>query len=180
MRSLVQMKSAPCATSISARNDTRPTAMRQYRLRYHGLVPLYIRGLVAGAPDGEYDRGIRRVLFDLLTQALDQRVHASHGHERLVLPDAGEKRLAGEDDAGVEEQHVEKLELVRGELHVLVADTHAAPRRIHLNVPVRDRPGRLPRCAHYRSRAATQQRADPRDELTHAERLGQVVVRSAF
>ena len=29
MRSLVQMNSAPCATSISARNATRPTAMRQ-------------------------------------------------------------------------------------------------------------------------------------------------------
>src|SRR5882672_11281783 len=94
MRSLVQMKSAPCATSISARNDTRPTAMRQYRLRYHGLVPLYISGLVAGAPHGEDDGRIRRVLFDLFPQALDERVHASHGHERLVLPDAGEERLA--------------------------------------------------------------------------------------
>jgi len=84
--------------------------MRQYRLRYHGLVPLYIRGLVAGAPHGEDDGRVRRILFDLFPQALDERVHASHGDERLVLPDAGEERLTAEDDAGIGEQHIEKLE----------------------------------------------------------------------
>src|SRR5712691_2438276 len=103
------MKSAPCAPSISARNATRPTAMRQYRLRYQVvLAPSRVEGsdigcLVARTPHGEDHFRLRRILFDLLPQPLDQRVHAADGDKRLVLPDTGQKRLAAEDDAGAGE-----------------------------------------------------------------------------
>src|SRR4051812_8680521 len=72
IRSLVQMKSAPCATSMSARNATRPTAMRQYRLRYQVGRMLDIGGFVPGAPHGEDDRRLRRIGLDFLPEPLDQ------------------------------------------------------------------------------------------------------------
>src|SRR6266850_1232847 len=157
MRSLVQMKSAPCAMSISARNATRPIAMRQYRLRYQswlsldslcslgtgGASPLdslrslgMTRGtgvasdigcLVARTPHGEDHGGIGGVLLDLLPQPLDQRVDAAHGDERLILPDPAEQRFAAEDDAGPGEQHVEEVKLVRRQLDVPGAHADAPP-----------------------------------------------------
>src|SRR5215470_765516 len=79
MRSLVQMKSAPWATSMRARNAMRPTAMRQKRLRYqltdNARPESDIRRLVPCAPYCEDHDRIGRVALDLLSQTLDQRVH---------------------------------------------------------------------------------------------------------
>src|SRR5262247_4032802 len=98
------MNSAPCATSMSARKATSPTAMRQYRLRYHTvLVPSEVEGLnicclISRAPHGKNHFRLRRVPLDLFPQPLDQGVHAANGDERLVLPDPAEERLPAEDD----------------------------------------------------------------------------------
>src|SRR4051812_33399234 len=90
MRSLVQMNSAPCATSIRARNATRPTAMRQYRLRYQVGRMLDVGRFVAGAPYREDHRRLRRALLDLLAEPLDEGVDAAHGDEGLILPDSAQ------------------------------------------------------------------------------------------
>src|SRR5262245_36725029 len=91
IRSVIQRKNSPCAASISARNATSPSAIRQYRLRYHTSSD--IGRLVPAAPDGQDDRRIRGVLFDLLSQALHERVDAAHGDERRFLPRPAEKRV---------------------------------------------------------------------------------------
>src|SRR5258707_4742348 len=122
MRSVIQRNSAPCAASMSARNAKRPSAMRQYRLWYQRGSD--ICRLVAGAPDGENHRRFRGVVFDLFPDALDQRVDAADGDERIVFPDLAEQRLAAEHNAGIGEQHVEQLELVRRELDMAVARLH--------------------------------------------------------
>src|SRR5262245_44036019 len=101
------MKSAPCATSISARKATRPTAMRQYRLRYQTV--LDICRLISRAPHGKNHFRFPRVLLDLFPEPLDQRIHAAHGDEGLILPDPAEERLAAEDDARAGKEDVQKL-----------------------------------------------------------------------
>ena len=110
--------------------------------------------------------GLRRILFDLLPQPLDQRVDAADGDKRLILPHAAEERFAAEDDARARQQHVEQLELVRRQLDVRLADADAAPRRVHLDVLVGDRTrgffdpagltsGRGPRRSSARTRATS-------------------------
>jgi len=76
--------------------------------------------LVAGSPHGENDGRIRRVLLDLLPQPLEQRVDAADVHERLSFHtrDSSASRL--KTMPGFEEEHVEQLKLVRGQLHVLL------------------------------------------------------------
>src|SRR4029453_14115251 len=109
--------SAPCAATINANDATTPMAMRQYKLRRImrrrscGLRRSLAR-LVTGAPHGEDHLRVRPVVADLLAHALDQRVHAAVGDERLVLPDLAQQCLAAEDDARASEQHLQELELV--------------------------------------------------------------------
>src|SRR5262245_48062736 len=145
------MNSAPCATSISARKATRPTAIRQYRLRYHAvLVPSAVEGLnisclVSRAPHRENHFRLRRIPLGLFPQPLDQGVHAAHGDERLILPDPTEERLPAEHDARAGKEHVEKLKFVRGQIDVRVVYANPPPRRIHFDVLVADRLRRFPR-----------------------------------
>src|SRR6184192_2160382 len=102
--------------------------MRQYRLRYQRRSG--IGELVAGSPDGEDVARLGRIGFDLLAQPLDQRVDASLGDVRVPAPHALDQRVAAEDDAAAARQHVEQVELVRGEIDVGAVDAGEAPRRI--------------------------------------------------
>ena len=72
-------------------------------------------------------RGIR---FDLLAQALDQRVDAALGDVRVAAPHALDQRVAAEHDAAVAREHVEQVELVRGELDVAIVQAREPARRI--------------------------------------------------
>src|SRR5262245_32340746 len=179
--SVIQRKSPASATSISARNATRPSAMRQYRLRYQdGEEPLDIGGFVPGTPDGQDHRGVSRIGFDLLAKPFDQRIDASHGDERLVLPHFAQKSFTAEDNAGVGDEHVEQLEFVERQVHVCGADSDPAARRVDLDVLVRDRPCVVPcggACA--RGLAASEERADTRQQLADAKRFREVVVGAA-
>src|SRR5687767_15958645 len=97
-------------------NVNRPSPLRQYRLRYQR--GLDISRLVSRAPHGEDDRRRRGVALDLLAEPLHQRIDAAYGYERLVLPDAAQQRIPAENDPGVREQHLQELELIRGEVDV--------------------------------------------------------------
>src|SRR5687768_12062196 len=123
IRSVIQRNSAPCAASINARIAMSPRLIRQYRLRYQrrpgprelaDAVPsgddeLDIGCLVAPAPDGENDRRLGGVGFNLLPQALDERVDAAGCDERFVFPHLVEQRIAAEHDAGMGQQDMEQL-----------------------------------------------------------------------
>src|SRR5205809_996461 len=150
MRSVVQRKSAASAVSISARNAIRPNAIRQYRLRYQrgppfsgdaprGLAGSDIGCFVSSTPDGQNRFGIARRPLDLLPQTLDQCIDAANRHERLVLPDAAEKRLPTEHDTRIRQQHVQQFELVEREIDVDAVDTDAPPGRINFDVVIGDR-----------------------------------------
>src|SRR5215203_3004089 len=128
MRSVIQRKMPPSAASMMARKAMRPSAMRQYRLRYQR--GLDICRFIACSPHGQNDLRLRGIALDLLAHPLDQRVHAPHRHEGLILPDLAEERFATEHDARSRNQHVEELELVERELHITRTDEDAPSRRV--------------------------------------------------
>ena len=69
-------------------------------------------------------------VFDLLAQPLDQRVDAALGDVRVAAPDPLHQRVAAEHDAAVAREHVEQVELVRGQLDVAIVEPRQPPRRI--------------------------------------------------
>src|SRR6187401_1339386 len=103
MRSVIQRKTLPSAASMMARKAMSPNAMRQYRLRYQR--GLDICRFIACPPHGQDDLRLCRIALDLLAHALDERIHAPHRHERLILPDFAEERCATEHDARARAQH---------------------------------------------------------------------------
>ena len=65
--------------------------------------------------------------LDAVTQALDERVHAAHGHEGIAAPDLREQRFATEHDALVAREQVQQTEFLIGQLDVASLDPHAPP-----------------------------------------------------
>src|SRR5262245_43349620 len=105
MRPVIQRKTVPCTRSSVASSATKPSAMRQYRLRYHTCSG--IGELVPGPPDGEDVLRIARVGFDLLPQPLDHGIHAAFRDVRLLRPHALEQHLAREHDAGMPGEEIQ-------------------------------------------------------------------------
>src|SRR5262245_56146324 len=98
MRPVIHRKIPPCTTSSVASRQTKPSAMRKYRLRYQTRSGIGGE-LVSRAPDGDQVLRLARVGLDLLAQPFHQRVDAALGDMRLCRPDALEQHLAGEHDA---------------------------------------------------------------------------------
>src|SRR5438128_261512 len=88
------------------------------------LVPRFPRGsyLVADSPHGHDRRGVAELAAQLPHVDVDG---AGVAGERIA-PDALEQLVAREHESAVVEQLPEEVELLRGELDLLVADTHLA------------------------------------------------------
>src|SRR5262245_35400079 len=155
---------------MRASNAKSPRAMGEYRLRDHS--GLDIGGVVAGAPHRQDDIGIRRPALDLLAQALHQRVYAANGYERLILPDLAEKRFSTEHNARVTDEDVQQLELIEGQPHLAVANSHASAGGIDFNMFVTDWSCSCA-CggASLRRFASTQQCSYSGEQLANPERL---------
>src|SRR5262245_24493713 len=144
-----------------------------------GALPLAYPGIVELVADAAHgDEAVRAAgrPAQPTAHALDQRVDASHGHERAVAPHLRQERLAPEHDAGLIREHAQQLELLLGELQVVVLHLHAPPRGIDDQAAADDDRGRPAHTAQLADARAAEERADARDELAHAERAGQVVV----
>ena len=124
-------------------------------------------------------RRVRRIVFDLLAQALDQRVDAAHGDERVVLPHRRSSASRLKTMPGIREQHVQQLELLRGQLDVLPPTVTRRRAGSICDVLVASGARRRLTLARSARRPAPQQRAHARHQLADAERLGQVVVGAA-
>src|SRR6476659_8914264 len=127
------------------------------------------RDLVAHAPDRDDRRGVAELAPQLPYVDVDGARVSREG----VAPHTLEQLVACEHEPAVVEQLPEEIELLRGELNLLVADVHLPPARVDPQIAVDDLLGLV--LAPLRRRAA-QDRLDTRDELTRVERLRQVVV----
>ena len=109
--------------------------------------------------------------------ALDERVDAPLSHKRVVTPHALHECLPAEDDAGVARKKIEHVELVAGQLDFVAVHARVPTRRIDRQTLDGDRPRVVADPRHKPRRARTaQKRANARDELADAERLGQIVI----
>src|SRR6266542_3171178 len=129
------------------------------------------RHLVADAPDGDDWRGFAELAAQLANVHVDR---ARVAGER-VAPDALEQLVARQHQPAVVEQLPEQVELLRRELHFLVADAYLAATCVDDQIAVPDL-GRRQILAVRRRPA--QDGLHARDELTRIERLGEVIVRS--
>src|SRR6185295_18371177 len=119
------------------------------------------------------DRDDRRGVAELPAQLADVHVHRSRVAGEGVAPHALEQLVARQHEALVVEQLPEEVELLRGELDLVLADEHLAAARVDLEVAVLELRALL--LAALRRRAA-EDRLDARDELARVERLREVVV----
>src|SRR4051794_8304038 len=129
------------------------------------------RDLVADAPHGDD----RRRVAELAPELAHVDVDGARVARERVAPDALEELVAGEHEAAMVEQLPEEVELLRRELHLVVADAHLAPPGVDVQVAVLD-DGALPLAPI--GRRAAQDRPDARHELARVERLREVVVRA--
>src|SRR5436190_19280743 len=118
------------------------------------------------------------IALDAATQALDEGIDAAHRDERVAAPDARQQRLAAEHDARVRREQVQQTEFLIRQLDVAAGDADASARRIDLDVM--DAHGSVASVWRHRRARPPQQRARPRHELAHTERLREVIVRAAF
>src|SRR4051794_1120870 len=122
-----QTNNAPCATSSTASSATKPTPIRQYRLRYQ--LRSDIGELVSRAPHGEDQARLGGFVLELLAQPLHQRIDAAHRDMRVVAPDALHERFAAEHDPAVAREQIKQIEFVRGEIDVAPVGARQAARR---------------------------------------------------
>src|SRR6266446_6275004 len=90
-----------------------------------------------------------------------------------VTPDPFEQLVARQDEPAMIEQLPEQVELLRRELDLLITDMHLTPARVDVQITVLNR---LVLALAPLGRGATEDRADPRDELARVERFREVIV----
>src|SRR5215210_8519073 len=129
--------------------------------------------LIADAPHG-HDRG---GLPELPSQLAYMNVHGPRITGERVAPDSLEQLVAREHEAAMVEQLPEQVELLRRELHLLVANLHFTPAGVDHELAVLDR-GAL-RLTTLGGGSA-QDGLHARDELARVERLRHVVVGADF
>src|SRR5215210_4432743 len=122
-------------------------------------------------PGGVDKLRVPGVALYLLAQMPYVDVHGALVAE-LVPPHPREQRAARENAARVGGERHQKLELRVREVHVPLAHRHPAARQVYLEPVV----GELVLTLPLRDRDAAHDRAHPRHQLAHRERLGHVVV----
>src|SRR5712691_8868670 len=129
---------------------------------------------VAGLADGEDMPRYRRIGFELAAQLGHVRVHGAALHRGAIAPYLGEELHAADDSPAASQQREQQVELLRGERDRPAAAQHGAGCGDDFHG------AELLRLASGVSRwsGAPQQRLDARQELEHAERLCDVVVRA--
>src|SRR5262249_36850834 len=127
------------------------------------------RDLVADAPDRDDRRGVAQLAPQLADVDVDRPRVAGEG----VAPHALEQLVARPHEATVVEELPEQVELLRGELDLVVADANLAAAGVDEQLAVLDLRA-LPLAAL--GRRAAKDRLDARHELARVERLRHVVV----
>ena len=114
------------------------------------------------------------VVAELAPERSDVDVHGPRLHVRIVVPEPGEDRVARHDAAPAAQQEPQQVELLLRQVHALavqpdfearaVDDQRAVVKDLFVGAVERGGPAQL--CV------------DPREQLPHGERLGDVVIRS--
>jgi len=130
---------------------------------------------IACATDRFQVQGIFRIGFNFFAQAADVDVHAAGRDEAVGAPDGVEELVAREDAVGARGQIVEQAKFERTQRHGLAGMADAVGSRVDREASdfddARGIDGRL---------GATKQSLDAGDELSRAERLGNVIVGAHF
>jgi hypothetical protein len=113
--------------------------------------------------------GCLGVLFELLPQPDDVRVHGPRVREGIVTPDGIEQDIAAERFARILQEKREEVKLGARKAHLVTVLPHHPALEIHLNVGKRDDLGGF-------GRGTAQDSTDARQQLTRAERLYYVIV----
>src|SRR5918998_543739 len=126
---------------------------------------------IPDAPRGVDELGVAGVALDLLAEVADVDVHRALVAE-LVAPHPPEQRAARENPARARGEGHEELELGVGEIHLLAPYGDPAAGEVDAEPIVVELVGALAR----RDGGPAHDRPHARDQLTHCERLGDVVV----
>src|SRR5688572_5580705 len=113
-----------------------------------------------------------RLRLDLLPDAPDVDVYAARCDATIVAPHAIEQVIPGENHSRMRGKIVQQPKLERAEFDVLSRHTDGMRRRINMDVAVEQGVS-----LRYRI-LASKQRADTGDQLAHAKRLRDIVIRA--
>src|SRR4051812_45305983 len=148
--------------------STRMTPDKPVSMNFTGASPVEPVSVPA---HGEEVARLLRVHLQLDAQGADEVVHRARRALVLRAPAARKDVLAAERAAARLQEKPQHLELLRADLHRLVATHHRLAVQVHLHLAE----------LHHRvllrtRRAAAQERVHPREQLAEAEGLGEVVV----
>src|SRR5918998_4385187 len=176
-KAVTSTKSAVSHTRMLTRG-LRPAFGERYRLALRqetGPSPPprdpFLAEDIPDTPRGVDELGVAGVALDLLAEVADVDVHRALVAE-LVAPHPPEQRAARENPARARGEGHEELELGVGEIHLLAPYGDPAAGEVDAEPIVVELVGALAR----RDGGPAHDRPHARDQLTHCERLGDVVV----